>query len=98
MPNSVLGILGGGQLGSLLATSAKKLNIKTFVFSDDKNAPAKNFCDELETTVLPLTQDGRPFAFVGRIRLHHFAPNALEGDLMLFYDEKNKTVLTTVEI
>ena len=46
MPNSVLGILGGGQLGSLLATSAKKLNIKTFVFSDDKNAPAKNFCDE----------------------------------------------------
>ena len=42
MPNSVLGILGGGQLGSLLATSAKKLNIKTFVFSDDKNAPAKN--------------------------------------------------------
>ena len=46
MPNSVLGILGGGQLGSLLAISAKKLNIKTFVFSDDKNAPAKNFCDE----------------------------------------------------
>ncbi len=46
MPNPVLGILGGGQLGSLLASSAKKLNIKTLVFSDDKNAPAKNFCDE----------------------------------------------------
>ena len=46
MPNPVLGILGGGQLGSLLSSSAKKLNVKTFVFSDDKNAPAKNFCDE----------------------------------------------------
>ena len=46
MPNPVLGILGGGQLGSLLATSAKKLNIKTIIFSDDENAPAKNFSDE----------------------------------------------------
>ena len=27
-----LGIIGGGQLGSLLATAAKKLNINTTVF------------------------------------------------------------------
>ena len=40
-----LGILGGGQLGSLLAISAKKLNIKTTIFCDDKNAPAQNYCD-----------------------------------------------------
>ena len=46
MSNPVLGILGGGQLGSLLSSSAKKLNVKTIIFSDDKNAPAKNFCDE----------------------------------------------------
>ena len=37
-----LGILGGGQLGSLLAVAAKKLNIKTIIFCDDKDAPAKN--------------------------------------------------------
>ena len=41
-----LGIIGGGQLGSMLATAAKKLNIKTTIFCDDKNAPAQYFCDD----------------------------------------------------
>ena len=41
-----LGIIGGGQLGSMLATAAKKLNIKTTVYCDDKNAPAQDFCDD----------------------------------------------------
>ncbi len=41
-----LGILGGGQLGSLLSTAAKKLGIKTTIFSDDINAPAQNFSDK----------------------------------------------------
>ena len=36
-----LGILGGGQLGSLLAVAAKKLDIKTIIFCDDKDAPQK---------------------------------------------------------
>jgi len=44
--NPILGIIGGGQLGSMLATAAKKLNIKTIVLSDDPEAPAKKFCDE----------------------------------------------------
>jgi 5-(carboxyamino)imidazole ribonucleotide synthase len=43
----VLGIIGGGQLGSMLATAAKKLKIKTIVLSDDPKAPAKNFCDKI---------------------------------------------------
>tara|TARA_B100000963_G_scaffold105268_1_gene91199 strand:+ start:748 stop:1794 length:1047 start_codon:yes stop_codon:yes gene_type:complete len=41
-----LGIIGGGQLGSMLSSAAKKLNIKTIIYSDDINAPAQNFCDE----------------------------------------------------
>ncbi len=41
-----LGILGGGQLGSMLSEAAKKINIKTVVYSDDQNAPAQNFSDE----------------------------------------------------
>ena len=45
--NPVLGIIGGGQLGSMLATAAKKLKIKTIVLSEDPKAPAKNFCDEI---------------------------------------------------
>ena len=43
MSNPTLGIIGGGQLGSLLAEAAKKLNIETVILSDDTNAPAKNF-------------------------------------------------------
>ena len=45
MTEKNLGIIGGGQLGSLLSISAKKLNIKTTIFCDDINAPAQNFCD-----------------------------------------------------
>jgi len=41
-----LGILGGGQLGSMLSVAAKKLSIKTIIYSDDQNSPAQNFCDE----------------------------------------------------
>jgi len=41
-----LGIIGGGQLGSMLSISARKLNIKTIIYSDDKDAPAQNFCNE----------------------------------------------------
>ena len=41
-----IGIIGGGQLGSMLSIAAKKLNIKTIIFCDDQNAPAQNFCDE----------------------------------------------------
>tara|TARA_B100001093_G_scaffold489552_1_gene527826 strand:+ start:1385 stop:2431 length:1047 start_codon:yes stop_codon:yes gene_type:complete len=41
-----LGILGGGQLGSMLSVAAKKLDIKTIIYCDDQEAPAQNFCDE----------------------------------------------------
>jgi 5-(carboxyamino)imidazole ribonucleotide synthase len=41
-----LGIIGGGQLGSMLAIAANKLEIKTVIFCDDINAPAQNFSNE----------------------------------------------------
>ncbi|MDA9751454.1 5-(carboxyamino)imidazole ribonucleotide synthase [bacterium] len=46
MSDITLGIIGGGQLGSMLAIAAKKLNIKTIVFCDDVDAPAQNFCNK----------------------------------------------------
>ena len=46
MSDITLGIIGGGQLGSMLAISAKKLNVKTVIFSDDAKAPAQNFCNQ----------------------------------------------------
>ena len=41
-----LGVIGGGQLGSLLCSAAKKLKVKTVVLSDSKEAPAQHFCDQ----------------------------------------------------
>ncbi len=46
MSISVLGIIGSGQLGSLLCQAAKKLNIKTIVISDDEIGPAQNYSDK----------------------------------------------------
>ena len=46
MSEKSLGIIGGGQLGSMLSVAAKKLEIKTTVYCDDKDAPAQNFCDK----------------------------------------------------
>jgi 5-(carboxyamino)imidazole ribonucleotide synthase len=46
MSEPTLGIIGGGQLGSLLAMAAKKLNIKTIIFCDDIDAPAQKFSDD----------------------------------------------------
>ena len=45
MPEINLGIIGGGQLGSLLSVAANKLDIKTTIYSDDPDAPAQNFSD-----------------------------------------------------
>ena len=46
MSIKTLGIIGGGQLGSLLAVAAKKLNINTIIYCDDVDAPAQNFCNK----------------------------------------------------
>ena len=46
MSDITLGIIGGGQLGSMLAIAAKKLNIKTVILCDDVDAPAQNFCNK----------------------------------------------------
>ena len=46
-PNPVLGIIGGGQLGCMIASAAKKLKIKTVILSDNLLNNEKKFCDEI---------------------------------------------------
>jgi len=46
MSKPALGIIGGGQLGSMLASAAKKLEIRTVIFCDDIDAPAQIFSDD----------------------------------------------------
>ena len=46
MSELTIGILGGGQLGSLLCLGAKNLNIKTVIYCDDKDAPAQVYASD----------------------------------------------------
>jgi len=46
MSKPILGIIGGGQLGSMLVIAANKLEIKTVIFCDDIDAPAQNFSND----------------------------------------------------
>ena len=46
MSKPILGIIGGGQLGGMLAIAANKLEIKTVIFCDDIDAPAQNFSND----------------------------------------------------
>ena len=46
MSDITLGIIGSGQLGSLICQAAKKLNVKTVVISDDEQGPAQNYSNQ----------------------------------------------------
>jgi len=39
-PGSTIGVLGGGQLGRMLAVAASRLGLKTHIYSDEPDAPA----------------------------------------------------------
>lgn len=41
-PGSTIGILGGGQLGRMLALAAAELGLRCHIYSDDPSAPAAN--------------------------------------------------------
>jgi 5-(carboxyamino)imidazole ribonucleotide synthase len=44
-PGGTIGILGGGQLGRMLAMAAARLGLKTHIYSDEADAPAFQVCD-----------------------------------------------------
>jgi len=46
MSVKTLGICGSGQLSMMLCQAAKRHKIKTIVLTDDKDGPAKKYCDE----------------------------------------------------
>ena len=43
-PGSTIGILGGGQLGRMLAVAASRLGLKTHIYSDEPGCPAFDVC------------------------------------------------------
>ena len=59
MKNKVLGIIGGGQLGRMIALSASHLGVKSYIFDPSNNSPAFDIAskvfnykyDDIETFV-----------------------------------------------
>ncbi len=44
-PGGTVGILGGGQLGRMLAMAAARLGLKTAIYAPEKDSPAFQVCD-----------------------------------------------------
>jgi 5-(carboxyamino)imidazole ribonucleotide synthase len=61
-PNSVIGIVGGGQLGRMLATAATELGYKVHIFSPEQGCPASQAA--WRTTTAPYDDE---------VALAHFA-------------------------
>ncbi len=93
--NPVLGIIGGGQLGSFLASSAKKLGIKTVILTDDPLAPAKSFCDEI--IISNYSQKQKLEEFVSKVNVVTFEFENIPFEVLSFIS-KNKKVLPSPEI
>jgi hypothetical protein len=58
---------------------------------------------ERHTEVFPLTEDGRPFAYIGSLPIYHYIAETpdftslLGGSLLLFYDPGTNVALTTFD-
>lgn len=46
-PGSILGIIGGGQLGRMTALAAASLGLRVHVFCDHQDSPAEQVCDKV---------------------------------------------------
>jgi 5-(carboxyamino)imidazole ribonucleotide synthase len=47
LPGATIGVLGGGQLGRMLAAVARRLGYRVHVYSDEPNSPASHFANRM---------------------------------------------------
>jgi 5-(carboxyamino)imidazole ribonucleotide synthase len=64
-PGQTIGILGGGQLGRMLALAAARLGLIAHVFSPDSESPAFDVC--AETTIAPYEDERMLAAFAAKV-------------------------------
>jgi len=64
-PGATLGILGGGQLGRMIASAAARLGLKVHVFNDTPASPAFALADA--TTCAPFTDEAALRTFAGSV-------------------------------
>ena len=67
VPGATIGILGGGQLGRMLALAAAKLGLKTHVYSQDPESPAFDVASA--RTIAPYEDELTLVEFAGTVEL-----------------------------
>ena len=70
VPGATIGILGGGQLGRMLALAAAKLGLKTHVYAQDPESPAFDVASA--RTIAPYEDELRLMEFAGKVELITF--------------------------
>ena len=91
----ILGIIGGGQLGSMLSQAAKKIGIQTVILSDDKFAPAANYTDHFIYTKYDNEENIK--AFINKVDIVTFEFENIPYSILSTIN-KNKPVLPLPEI
>ncbi len=66
-PGSTLGILGGGQLGRMIATAAAQLGLRTHIYAPEENSPA--FEVAAEATIAPYEDEAALVRFAKAVDL-----------------------------
>jgi 5-(carboxyamino)imidazole ribonucleotide synthase len=61
-----IGILGGGQLGRMLAVAASRLGLKAHIFEPGANPPAGHVADQVTTASYDDEGSVAPFCAIGR--------------------------------
>ena len=90
-----LGVIGGGQLGSLLCDAARKLKVNTVVLSDDKEGPAQHFCDQFLYSKYDDSEKVREFINKVDVVTYEFENIPVE---FLNFIQKEKKVLPSPKI
>ena len=89
-----LGIIGGGQLGSMLCQAAKKLDLQTIILTNDSDAPAQNYCDEFICSNYAAKDNLEKFAKTCDIITFEFENIPLES---LNFLEKNSQIFPGIK-
>ena len=90
MSNPVVGILGGGQLGSMLSIAAKKLGIRTIIYCEDKDGPAQYFANEY--MVGDYKNEKKLSEFADKVDLITYEFENIPFDTLKFLNNKKKVL------
>jgi 5-(carboxyamino)imidazole ribonucleotide synthase len=80
-PGGTIGILGGGQLGRMLAMAAARLGLKSAIYAPEEEAPAYQVCDN--HVVAPYSDHAALVKFAHRVDVVTYEFENVPGDAAL---------------